>query len=213
MKKKTLALLMAVIMAFGAVGATIAWLQSTSATVTNTFTFGDVTITLDEADVNDMDNDKDTSERVQTNEYKLIPGATATKDPTVWVDEDSEDCYVFVKVTATKNTTAGGKEIVTYDIGSAWKLVTGTTDVYVYGTNEAPVVVKANAKLDNILKGNSITINSALTKEEIAALDADKDGTVEDTEKPTLSFIAYAIQAENLGTNVDTAAEIWDLID
>ena len=75
---------------------TMAYLTSQDQVV-NTFTVGNVAITLDETDV-DVNGDKDSEDRVKANEYKLLPGHTYTKDPIVHVDADSEDCYLFVKV-------------------------------------------------------------------------------------------------------------------
>lgn len=84
-----------------AVGGTLAYLTSTTDEVVNTFTVGNVAITLDEAKV-----DPETGAalidggRVQANSYKLMPGHTYVKDPTVHVTAGSEDCYVrmFVKI-------------------------------------------------------------------------------------------------------------------
>ena len=95
----------------------MAYLTSTD-TVTNTFTVGKVAITLDEAKVNTdgkpvkvtgegesatetiVDNPSDAT-RVKANSYKLLPGHTYTKDPTVTVLANSEESYVRMAVTAT----------------------------------------------------------------------------------------------------------------
>ena len=92
------------------VGATVAYLTDMKS-VTNTFTVGQVKITLDEAKVNAdgksvdkdgnvVDNLSD-AERVQQNSYKLMPGHVYTKDPTVTVKAGSEESYVRVLVTVT----------------------------------------------------------------------------------------------------------------
>ena len=78
------------------VGATVAYLTST-ASVTNTFSVGNVTITLDEQDVK-TDGTVDTNTRVNANTYHLLPGHSYIKDPTVHVDDESEDAWLFVKV-------------------------------------------------------------------------------------------------------------------
>lgn len=99
MKTKTKALVLAlcaVLLVVTTVFATMAYLTSTDK-VTNTFTVGNVKITLDEAKV-DLYGVKDGTERVQANTYKLIPGHEYTKDPTIHVDANSEDCYLFVKL-------------------------------------------------------------------------------------------------------------------
>ena len=96
MKTKSKALLLtlcAVLLIAASVLGTMAYLTSTD-TVTNTFTVGKVEIKLDETDVTNP-----TGPRVQANSYKLMPGTTYTKDPTVTVLKGSEDSYVRMKVT------------------------------------------------------------------------------------------------------------------
>ncbi len=99
MKKSAKALLIslcAVLLVVASVMGTLAYLTST-ATVTNTFSVGSVAITMDETDVT-VYGLKDTDTRVQTNEYKLVPGHEYIKDPVIHVAAGSEECYLFVKV-------------------------------------------------------------------------------------------------------------------
>lgn len=96
MKTKSKALLLtlcAVLLIAASVLGTMAYLTSTD-TVTNTFTIGKVEITLDETDVTNPNGP-----RVKANSYKLMPGTTYTKDPTVTVKAGSEESYVRMKVT------------------------------------------------------------------------------------------------------------------
>lgn len=79
------------------VGATLAYLTDTEA-VTNTFTVGQVGITLDEAPV-DANGKETTGDRVKQNEYHLIPGQTYDKDPMVTLDPKSESSYIRMLVT------------------------------------------------------------------------------------------------------------------
>lgn len=108
--KKTLTVLLALVLVIAmSVAGTMAYLTST-ATVTNTFTVGKVAITMDEAKVNEYGQKLNTSDavagendtlaaRVNANTYKLIPGHEYVKDPIVHVDADSENSWIFVKVT------------------------------------------------------------------------------------------------------------------
>ena len=103
LKKAALLLCSAVLLVCISIGATVAYLTSQD-TVTNTFTVGNVTIELDEAKV-DADGKALTGEaaqRVKANSYKLLPGHTYDKDPTVTVKSGSEECYVKMTVTFTK---------------------------------------------------------------------------------------------------------------
>ncbi|MBQ3588519.1 MAG: hypothetical protein II977_08105 [Oscillospiraceae bacterium] len=209
MKKRTVALLMAVVMLFGAaVGGTIAWLTADSNEVNNTFTVGDINITLDETDI-----ENPTGPRNTENEYKMVPGKKYMKDPIVHVEAGSEPCYVFVRLTE-KNNAYGNDKVIQYTINSDWTLVTTEANgdkIYVYGTLAAPTVVNAlnltapatadTTSVFAITEGTTITVNPAVTKAELTAME---DGT-----KPTLDFIAYAIQADNL--TVTAAADIWNL--
>ncbi len=134
-KSKILATaLAAALLVTGTVFGTMAYLTDQD-TVTNTMTVGNIDITLDEAKT-DVDGTKVTpEERVQKNTYKLVPGHEYTKDPTVHVEADSEDSYVFVKVT---NEIAGIEAaepdgyapILKQITDNGWTALTGYDDVY-----------------------------------------------------------------------------------
>lgn len=101
MKKTSKALLLticAVLLVAASVMGTMAYLTSTDK-VQNTFTVGKVAIKLDEAKVDANGKAVEPAERVKANEYKLLPGHTYTKDPTVTVLKDSVESYVRMKVT------------------------------------------------------------------------------------------------------------------
>ncbi len=108
-KTKTKALLMslcAVLLVAASVLGTMAYLTD-SKDVKNTFTVGNVAIKLDEAKVDEngtqvVDKDGNPVARVTENEYKLLPGHTYTKDPTVTVLAPSVESYVRMKVTFNK---------------------------------------------------------------------------------------------------------------
>lgn len=110
-KTKTKALLMslcAVLLVAASVLGTMAYLTDRK-DVKNTFTVGNVSITLDEAKVDDNGNainkqgnqvtNLADAERVPGNAYKLLPGHTYVKDPTVTVLKPSVASYVRMKVT------------------------------------------------------------------------------------------------------------------
>lgn len=111
MKKKILVIVLCVAMlAIAIVGGTLAYFTDEHAQ-TNTFTAGKVGIFLDEAKVKlDVDSTSDTfgdliadgtTRTTETQNYHLFPGMTVTKDPTITVDEGSEDAYVGAIVTIT----------------------------------------------------------------------------------------------------------------
>lgn len=99
--KKSKAILMvvcAMLLVAASVMGTLAYLTS-QASVTNTFSVGKVAITMDEAKVDEYGVvDAEATERVKTNEYKLVPGHKYIKDPTIHVQAESENCWVFAKI-------------------------------------------------------------------------------------------------------------------
>ncbi len=184
-KTKALALaLCAVLLVVSTVFVTMAFLTSKD-TVTNTFTVGKVTITLDEADVkSDGTYVSNKDARVDANEYKLIPGHTYIKDPTIHVADDSEECWLFVKVeNGLANAEAeGATSIASQMAEKGWTKVDGT-DVYAHTEKQAAgadVVVFDNFKI-------------------AGTTDVSK---YEDAE---IVVTAYAIQADGFAT----AAEAW----
>lgn len=136
-KTKTKALLMslcAVLLVAASVLGTMAYLTD-SKDVKNTFTVGNVAIKLDEAKVDDMGNlvknqDGTLVNRVTENDYKLLPGHTYVKDPTVTVLKPSVASYVRMKVTFNKAsaliamcTDPDWEEDAPTEIKNAWPLL------------------------------------------------------------------------------------------
>lgn len=103
MKKKLMSVLAIVLVIAMSVAGTYAYLTSQDS-VTNTFTVGNVAITLDEAEANTDGSLVADADRVKKNTYKLLPGHTYNKDPMVTVAANSEECYV--KMTLTINNAA-----------------------------------------------------------------------------------------------------------
>lgn len=195
--KKKIALLMAAVMLFGVtVGATIAWLTSLSATVTNTMTVGDVKITLDETDV-DLGGVQDSSSRVTENRYKLYPGKSYTKDPVIHVDEESEDCFVFVKVVnaLTDIEDAGPVTIKSQMTDNGWFELYDENgkveNVYYYegalADSTGKVVVGGEQK--DIPVFQSFTVDSSVEGTELATYEGE-----------TITIKAYAVQAEGFNS-------------
>lgn len=159
--KKALALaICAVLLVTATVFTTIAYLTSQD-TVTNSFAIGNVKITLDEADVDAYGvaikpvAPATSVPRVQANKYKLIPGHSYTKDPTIHVAAGSEDCWLFVQL---KNGLAGAEAAGTTTIASqmvanGWTLIDSTNNIYARvgakGTAGTDVAVFGSFKLSD----------------------------------------------------------------
>lgn len=173
MKKKTLALVLALtLLVAGVVGGTLAWLTDQTAEVKNTFTVGDINIDLTET----------------TTDYKMVPGNTIAKDPTVTVKANSEACWLFVKVTESTDL----KDFITYTIANGW---TKLQDGVYY--REVPA--SAADQTFSVLTGDAVTVKSDVTR---TMLETAK------TDAPTLTFQAYAIQKDHFATAAAAWAEV-----
>ena len=145
MKKKILVTLSvvacALLLVVGSVVGTVAYLTSTTAQVKNTFTAGNVTITLDEAKVDqygvatDATNDRVDGTNSPANTYKLIPGHRYTKDPTIHVGATSEDCYLFVKVVNGLDGALDTATIESQMATNGWTPVADQAGVYQFNGN------------------------------------------------------------------------------
>lgn len=172
----------AILLVAVSIAGTMAYMTSTTETVKNTFTAGNVKITLDEAKVTEY-GVKDGDSRVTENKYKLLPGHEYSKDPTVHVDADSEDCWLFVKVENGIAAIEADTTIAAQMATKGWTLVGGETDVYAYNATasaNADVVVFETFKL----KG-----------------DANVDAYV----SAQILVTAYAVQADGF----DSASDAW----
>lgn len=172
---KTLIVALAVMLVVGcAVGGTLAWLTDTTGPVVNTFTVGNIDIDLAET----------------TTDYKMVPGATISKDPKVTVKSGSEACWLFVQVTESDNLGS----FISYTVDSNWTALSGVSGVYYREVAAATADVEFS-----VLTNNQVTVKDTVTK---AMMDAITNQTAT---APTLTFKAYAVQK----AGVDTAADAW----
>lgn len=191
MKKRTLTLAIAVMLVVVcAVGGTLAWLIDTSGPVTNTFTAGDVDITLTETFNTDSDGDG-TNDKW---EAQMVPGTTYAKDPVVSVvrKNTNVDCYLFVKFEEIGDASTYLAYTSTLTDANGWTQGDGTNipnNVWyrTVGKNDTTISW-------NLLDGNTVTVKGdVVTKENMAAA-----ATAE------LVYTAYAVQADNL-----TVEQAW----
>lgn len=154
-KKKILASVAAVALVICcAIGGTLAWLTDKTEPVVNTFTVGDVDITLAET---------------TGPEYKMVPGYTIAKDPKVTVTADSEDCLLFVKVDRSDNFDT----FMTYTMADGWNALPDTTGVYYRQVNKADVVREFS-----VLAGDQVAVRNDVTKKQMDDLTAENYPTL-----------------------------------
>ena len=219
MKTRSKALLLSVcavlLVAASALG-TMAYLTDRDSVV-NTFTVGTVEIKLDEAKANPDGTPVAGADRVQANSYKLIPGHTYSKDPTVTVEAGSEEAYVRMMVTFSfasqldaifapsgANLTAIFEEYTpeNWALNGVVKDENTNTRTYEFRYvgaenqgNKAGTVKKADSEivLDALFDG--FTIPGTVTKEQLATL-VTKDENGKITDQFTITVVAHAIQAD-----------------
>lgn len=215
MKKKTLAILLSCAMLIGAtVGGAIAWLTDTTEEVVNTFTVGNIEIELEETGTTE-------DEGINKKDYDFVPGDTLLKDPTVTVKKESEECWLFVKVTVENNECTDtsvipnivANPVLTWEIAAGWTPYRTYSDVrdngtyYFYRSVTENDLASADAvyqilKCQDTTHDNSCTgcvkVSTEVTKGMVTAMG--KDGT----SKPTLTFDAAAVQSKNIA-DVQTA--------
>ena len=173
--------MLALVLVIGcAVGGTVAWLVAKTDPVVNTFTYGDINITLTET-------------KPENKQAKIIPGVDIEKNPKVTVKAGSEACWLFVKVDEENwpDFKDGDTRKVSYAIADGWTALTDVPGVYY---REVPA---ATADTDfAILRDNVVTVSSTLTKTEVNSVISIQ---------PKLTFTAYAVQQ----AGINTAAEAW----
>lgn len=188
MKTKNKALLLAlcaVLLVCSTVFGTLAYLTDTDK-ATNTFTVGKVGISLDEAKVNKDGTVVADAARVQENTYHLLPGHTYTKDPTVHVDADSEDCWLFVKIEDGLAAIQDATTVADQMAAKGWTAIAEGSNIFAYKEI-------ANAS-DNVVVFENFKIKGDVDNATLATY-AGK----------TIVVTAYAVQADGF----DTAAEAW----
>ena len=194
---KPMLIAMAVVLLLGCVtGGTLAWLTSTTDPVTNTFTTADVSITLKETYNTDSDNDNENDKWVA----QMIPGYSYTKDPVVTVEDDSEDCWLFVKFEEKNDASKYLTYTSNLSTDNGWTQGDGTAipaDVW-YRT----VLKTADTKSWHLLSGDTVTVNAeSVTKDTMTA-----------AANAQLVYTAYAAQYKKSATVAFTPAEAWAVL-
>lgn len=176
--------LLTLVLVIGCVaGGTVAWLVAKTEPVVNTFTYGNIDITLTET---------------TGTSYKIIPGTDITKNPKVTVKGGSEACWLFVKVEESGTFVA---DKVTYAIDNGWTPLEGEKGVYYRE------VAAVTADTDfSVLEGNKITVKDTLTKgdiKDIAATNPTLKITAYAVQQENIADAATAWKAANPTTTTN----------
>lgn len=204
MKKKVLLVgAMMVLVALASVGITMAYLTDTK-TADNTFTMGDVKITLDETDIKNP-----TSNRVTRNTYDVYPGAVVTKDPIVHnTGKNAAYIRATVNVSNWMNLVAAyypdfqetfpndgykaALNLLVGDLGEGWSVVgVEAGDTFTIGQFDAKFILKYDGTLaageDTTAMFQTVTIPAGIDNANTESF-------------KSVKVVAQAIQAQGFDT-------------
>ena len=171
MKKILIAVLATVLICGCVVGGTYAWLIAQTETITNTFTVGDINITLEET--------------VTQESLKMVPGQVIAKDPKVTVVKESEACWLFVKIEKVNSVDA----YLTYAIADGWTELTEGSGIYYRAVDYNA----ADPQEFSVLKDDQVTVKNEVTKDQLKLVTAEGAPIA-------LKFTAYAVQRASFET-------------
>ena len=175
-KKAVLLVLALILLIGGTIGGVVAWLMDTTESITNTFTYGDINISLEET----------------TSDFKMVPGNEIAKDPKVTEEEGSEDCWLLVKLEKSENY---GTYLANYEMADGWTALYGDEGVYYREAKAGDAFNVLAAGKGEGMKNGHVDVLTAVTKADMEAIGDDK---------PTLTITAYAVQKANV-TDAATA--------
>lgn len=188
MKKKSMTVVLSLVLVLClAVGGTLAWLTAKTDTVTNTFTVGDINLELYEHVLQADGTLGETTTNSGNDNYKMVPGNTLPKDPTVVVKANSEACWLSVKVEKSANFDT----YMSYTVDSQWTALAGNEGVFY-----KEVAANTADQEFNVLADKKVVVKDDVTKD---MLETAK------TSQPTIKFTAYAVQKDN----VTSASDAW----
>lgn len=198
MKKKIVLLsLTLALIATAIISGTLAWLTASTSEVKNTFTTAGIEIKLEETFNTDTNSDGKNDKW----QAQLIPGYSYTKDPKVTVNNDSVDCYLFVKFVETNNPSTYLTYTSTLTAANGWTQGEGTGE----GKNGIPtnvwyrkVMTSDTTKSWELLSGNTIAVKDTVTTANMAT-----------AATATLTYTAYASQLYKSAGVEFSAAEAW----
>ncbi len=212
-KKKTI-IAAAILLAIFAVGGAVAYFPDTE-TKTNTFTVGNVDISLTETAWVETDSDSDGVPDAAEN---VMPGDSVAKNPVITNDSDENAAYVFAKVEipcatvtddSTNPATVTAEEIFSLGtIGTGWNLMTNgqctedatthkyvATKIYNYGTASGMTSLAGGASTPALF--TAVTLNTNI--------DGSEDGL---TGAQNIVVTGYGIQADNIASTT-APATVW----
>ena len=209
MKKKVVIITSFLLVTALSICVTLAFLTDAEETK-NTFTIGSVNISLYETDVNEMGEPIEGAEPVTENTYHLLPGKTYVKDPTITVENGSDESYIRMLVTL--NLYKEIKEVFGEDFLPGNFVLGYDQEKWIYIGGEENLVENTITyefryhKTVDSLDGEKVLeplFTELTVPGEVEAADLEKIADLE------INVIGHAIQASGL----PTAEEAWKAFD
>ena len=145
--KRTPVFLFVMVLAVMTIGGALAFLTSTTEQIDNTFSIGDINISLTESE--DLN-------------LELVPRGTIKKDPKITVEDGSVDCYLFVELEKSDNLDT----FISYEMENGW-IPLGDTYPNIYyrevTTDQTPVTYSI-LKNDQVITKNYSKSDVSSTK-------------------------------------------------
>ncbi len=145
-RKLTVMIAVAVCALIVGIGFTFAHMIAVTSPLENTFTVGNIEISLTES---------------TGAAYQMIPGTSVKKDPRVTVNAGSEACWLFVKL----EKSADFDTYLTYSVADGWTALDGQVGVYY---RELPVTT-LNVSFGVILN-DTVTVKDTVTEAQLDAV-------------------------------------------
>ena len=204
-KRVLLALAIGACLCLAGVFGTLAYLQTSTDTISNVMTAGHVDsddVTIDEASVDEYGVKLTGASARRTasgNAYTLLPGHTYVKDPTIHIAAGTEPCYLYVCVDnqlASAEATGTGS-IASQLTSNGWTAMTAAEkgNCSQSGTVYYHSVANADQAAHDVVAFESFTLKTGLTNADLAAFDTANSGN-----KAHIDVKAYAVQADGFAS-------------
>lgn len=121
--------------------------------------------------------------------YPMVPGVAVTKDPRLTVKANSESCWLFFRM----EKGADFDRYMICEAATGWTPLPDEEGVYYRRVERS-----ASPTTFPLLAGDRVAVKTTVTESDLAAI----------TERPTLTFSAYAVQTYG----VETAEDAWQYL-
>ena len=173
---------------FSVIGGSLAWLMTSTDSIVNVFTYGNIRINLTETMGEELSDGR---------YFKMVPGKTIKKDPTISVLADSEDCWLFVKIVESSDKPLG--DFIQYAVADGWTALQEAPGVYFRTVDNS-----SQPQTFSVRKDNEVSVKGSVTLEMLQELNS--------ANYPRMTFTGYAVQRDASIDAIDSAAEAWALI-